>query len=138
MTGIDPAEADDNQHIVVSEDGKAAVWVGVIDDLWSMGKPVGQGGPWKDTEVKAGVPSDPYLIGFYDKKLLTVEQQSDKAVNMTIEIDPTGNGDWMVYDAFSLAPDTKKEVRFPKEFQARWIRLTADADTKATAWLVYE
>lgn len=138
MTGIDPAEADDNQHIVVSEDGKAAVWVGVIDDLWSMGKPVGQGGPWKDTEVKAGVPSDPYLIGFYDKKILTVEHQSDKAVNMTIEIDPTGNGDWMVYDAFSLAPDTKKEVRFPKEFQARWIRLTADADTKATAWLVYE
>ena len=138
MTGIDLAEADDNRHIVISDDGKAAVWVGVIDDLWSMGKPVGQGGPWKETAVKAGVPSDPYLIGFYDKKLLTVEHFSDKAVNMTIEIDPTGNGDWMVYDTFSLSPDTKKQIRFSKDFQARWIRLKTDVDTKATAWFVYE
>lgn len=23
-----------------------------IDDIWELGKPVGTGGPWKDTEVK--------------------------------------------------------------------------------------
>lgn len=36
MTGIDPKKDKDNEHIIVSEDGKAAVWAGTIDDLWSM------------------------------------------------------------------------------------------------------
>src|SRR5690554_8237578 len=64
MTGINPEEGEGNPHIIVSEDGKAAVWAGVIDDLWKLGKPTGIGGPWKDTSVKADEPSDPYLIGF--------------------------------------------------------------------------
>lgn len=36
MTGIDPKKDKDNEHVIVSEDGKAAVWAGAIDDLWSM------------------------------------------------------------------------------------------------------
>lgn len=138
MTGVTPEDAEDNPHVVVSEDGKAAVWVGTIDDLWEMGKPVGQGGPWKQTQVKANVPSDPYLIAFYDKKTLTLKQESDKAVNLTVEVDPTGNGDWMVYETYRVEPGKEKIVVLPDELQARWIRFVSDADTQATAWLVYE
>ena len=68
MTGVSPERAEENPHIVVSDDGQAAVWVGAIDDLWEMDKPVGQGGPWVKSPVKAGEPSDPYLIAFYDQK----------------------------------------------------------------------
>lgn len=138
MTGVSPKNADDNPHVVVSEDGKAAVWVGAIDDLWTMGKPVGQGGPWKQTKVKANIPSDPYLIAFYDKKTLTLKQESDKAVNLTIEVDPTGNGDWMAYETYRLKSRKEKKVVLPDDFQARWIRFVTDTDTQATAWLVYE
>src|SRR5690606_17360239 len=60
MTGIKP-DANDSEHIIRSNDGKAAVWAGVIDDLWKLGKPIGHGGPWKDTPAKPGIPSDPYL-----------------------------------------------------------------------------
>jgi len=66
MTGIDPKAAGSNDHLIVSDDKKAMVWAGVIDDLWKLGKPTGHGGPWKNTSVKANDPSDPYLIGFYD------------------------------------------------------------------------
>ena len=45
LTGVKPEEAGDNAHIIVSDDVKAAVWAGAIDDLWKLGKPVGQGGP---------------------------------------------------------------------------------------------
>ena len=34
LTGVTPEEGKENPHIIVSDDGKAAVWVGVIDDLW--------------------------------------------------------------------------------------------------------
>jgi hypothetical protein len=52
LTGITPEKATDNPHIILSDDKKAAVWVGVIDDLWKLGKPVGMGGPWNDSDVK--------------------------------------------------------------------------------------
>lgn len=138
MTGVNPEEGKENEHIVVSADGKAAVWVGTIDDLWQLGKPVGKGGPWKDCQVKAGVPSDPYLIGFYDKKTLTLSHNAVKDVTFTIEADPTGNGDWMEYRVQKVKAGEEWKFEFPEGFQARWIRFSTDADTQATAWLTYE
>lgn len=137
MTGIDPAQAGRNEHIVISDDGNAAVWVGAIDDLWKMGKPAGQGGPWKDSEVKAGVPSDPYLTGFYDKKELTLSHKSDVPVTFTVEADPTGCGDWMKWQTVTVNPGKEWEYTFPDGFQARWIRFVSDKDAVATAWLNY-
>ena len=138
MTGINPEGAGANEHIIVSEDGKAAVWAGAIDDLWKLGKPVGEGGPWKNTEVKAAVPSDPYLIGFYDRKTLTLSHQAEKEVKVTAEVDPTGNGDWMTYAVYTVKPGEVSEQVFPPAFQARWIRFVSDSDVKITAWLRYE
>ena len=96
MTGVDPRAGKENPHIIVSDDGKAAVWAGVIDDLWKLGKPVGYGGPWIQAAVKRGEISDPYLMVFYDKKELTLTVEGKNA-NITIEVDPTGNGDWVEY-----------------------------------------
>lgn len=138
LTGVNPEEGKNNEHIIVSNDGKAVVWVGVIDDLWQLGKPVGKGGPWKDAAVKAGIPSDPYLIGFYDKKKMVLSHQSPQDVLFTIEVDPTGNGDWMEYLVQKVKVGEKWTYEFPKEFQARWIRFYSNTDTKATAWLTYE
>lgn len=138
MTGIHPRQAKGNRHIIVSGDGKAAVWAGAIDDLWEMGKPVGKGGPWKDTSVKAGKASDPYLIGFYDKKELTLAHKSDKDVTFTVEVDPCGNGEWVKYTELTVKPGEKLVHRFGTAFQARWIRFIASDDTVATAWLEYK
>lgn len=138
LTGINPEEGKGNEHVIVSDDGKAAVWAGVIDDLWQLGKPVGRGGPWKDTAVKTGVPSDPYLIGFYDRKELALSHTSPHDVTFTVEVDPTGNGDWMEYLVQKVKAGEDWKYEFPKEFQARWIRFSTDTDTKATTWLTYE
>lgn len=138
MTGITPEERKDNPHMIISDDEKAAVWVGTIDDLWEMGKPVGNGGPWKDSNVKAGTPSDPYLIAFYDKKELTLSHLAQKNVSFTVEVDPTGNGDWMEYAIYEVKAGEKCKYNFPESFQARWIRFKTDSDVKATAWLEYK
>lgn len=138
MTGINPKAAGSNEHIIVSEDGKAAVWAGAIDDLWSMGKPTGKGGPWKNTAVEAGVASDPYLIGFYDKKDLTLSHNSQKDVTFTIEVDPTGNGKWMKYTTLTVKPGESLTHELKDPFQARWIRFSTDTNTNATAWLEYK
>jgi hypothetical protein len=138
MTGINPGIAKSNPHIFVSGDGKAAVWAGVIDDLWKMGKPRGQGGPWKYTNVNTGQPSDPYLIGFYDRKTMSLSHNSAEQVLFKVEVEPVGHGPWMKYLDIKVAPDKTFEHQFPDNFQARWIRFTTDKDCQATTWLEYE
>ena len=137
MTGIDPAAGKENPHIIVSDDGKAAVWAGAIDDLWKMGKPTGHGGPWFDTPVEAGLPSDPYLIADYDHKELRLEHTASSPVVITLEADPTGNGDWVTYATYTVRPGQPLIQQLPDTFQARWIRFRSDTPTRATAWLEY-
>ena len=138
MTGLKDELPQKNEHIIKSEDGQAAVWAGVIDDLWKMGKPIGEGGPWKNSDVKAGEPSDPYLIGFYDKRSLKLTNESDFAVKYEIQVEPVGHGPWMTYKEVSLNGGETFDYIFPDEFQSRWIRFIADKGCKATAWLKYK
>ncbi len=137
MTGIDPEVSKGNPHVVISSDGKAALWAGVIDDLWKIGKPVGSGGPWKNSDIKAGEPSDPYLIGFYDKRSLMISHSLNEPVTFKIEVEPIGHGPWMTYKQVILKPGEIFRYTFPDPFQARWIRFQSNKNCIATAWLEY-
>lgn len=136
LTGIQGGAG--NRHIIRSDDGEAALWVGVVDDLWKLGKVVGRGGPWKDSPVKADAPSDPYLMTGYDAKRLTLWHAHPQTVAMRVEVDITGDGHWVTYRSFAVAPGTATHHTFPAAFGAYWFRVTADTDCTATAWLVYE
>jgi hypothetical protein len=138
MTGVDPKESGNNPHIIISKDGSAAVWAGVIDDLWKLGKPTGHGGPWLNTNVAPGELSDPYLIGFYDERSLELSHRSDEQVTFRIEVEPVGHGPWMLYQTVTIAPGENYKHRFPDHFQSRWIRFSTDHATIATAWLEYK
>ncbi len=138
MTGINPKIGADNDHVIISDDDKAAVWVGVIDDLWKLGKPTGHGGPWKSTKVKADEPSDAYLIGFYDQKNLKISHQADRPVKFYIEVEPIGHGPWMIYMEVVIAPGETFDHEFSDGFQSRWIRFRTDTDCQTTTWLEYK
>ncbi len=138
MTGVDPEAADANEHIILSENGELAVWAGVIDDLWKLGKPVGKGGPWAGTAVEAGVPSDPYLFAFYDQRKLEIKHDSPEEVIFTIQFEPIGHGPWMDWKQVTVAPGETHLETFPDELEARWIRLASAKNCTATAMLTYE
>lgn len=137
LSGLDAAAAQGNPHVITSDDGKAMVWAGAIDDLWKLGKPTGHGGPWKNSDIKAGKSSDPYLIGFYDKRTLELSHDSKTPVTFKIEVNPIGHGPWMLYKEVTVAPGETFKHEFPDNFEVRWIRFTGDRDTKATAHLEY-
>ena len=134
MSGVAKDAPESNKHILRSTDGKTSVWAGAIDDLWKLGLPRGVGGPWKDTAVKAGEVSDPYLMTGYELKSLTLT--TSIPANITAEIDITGNGNWATYQTFEVKDETK--YTFPDSFAAYWIRFTSDKDCTATATLVYK
>ncbi len=132
------ANAAANPHIVRSDDGKAAVWLGTIDDLWKLGKPTGVGGPWQNSAVKAGKPSDAYLLWGYDDRRLTLTHSSTEPVAFRVEVDLTGEGDWVAHKSFTIEPGQSANYAFPASFQARWLRVIADKDCSATAKLTYQ
>ncbi|MBI5771978.1 MAG: hypothetical protein HZA93_29665 [Verrucomicrobia bacterium] len=127
-----------NPHIIRSTDGRAAVWLGAIDDLWAFGKATGVGGPWKDTAVTAGAPSEPYLLTGYDRKKLTLSHTAAAPVRMKLEVDLTGTGVWATYATLDVPAGRPLEHAFPDGYQAYWLRVTADTATTATAWLTYD
>ncbi|MFN3324313.1 MAG: hypothetical protein ACK5AZ_12515 [Bryobacteraceae bacterium] len=126
-----------SEHVVVSEDGQVALWLGVSDDLWQLGKPRGRGGPWRNSEVKAGIPSDPYLLTGYDRKRISLEHDHPSAVAIRIEVDLTGTGVWRPYREFDVPAGRPLDHEFEEGYSAYWLRAIADRDCAATVTLSY-
>lgn len=114
--------------------GTNGLWYGGIDDLWKMGKPVGEGGVWKNTAVKANEASLPYLMTGYDQKKVSIT--SDKDVNITLEIDFDLTG-FHQYKTFAIKAGQSINYEFPKGFSAHWVRAIADQDCQSTVMFTY-
>ncbi|MDR1745732.1 MAG: DUF4780 domain-containing protein [Tannerella sp.] len=117
---------------------QAGLWFGKTDDLWSWGKPSGEGGVWNNDAVSANQPSDPYLMYGFDKKSLHLWHDNSSSVNFTIDADVVGDGNFHTYRKQTVAPGEYFHHEFPDGYSARWVRITADKDCKATAWFVYD
>lgn len=132
--------ADDARgtHVVRSEDGACALWVGVVDDLWSLGKPRGTLGIWRDRLVQAGAPSDACLATGYDRKRLTLTHTAPTPVTFRVEADVCGTGQWTPVVNLEVPPGRAFKYRFADAFGAYWLRVVALADVTATATLVYD
>ncbi len=112
-----------------------ALKVGAIDEMWSVGKAVGQGGPWRETSVKAGEPSDPYLMNGFDRKELVLK--ADKACTVALEVDIDGWGTWVKAGEYALNAEKERKIVFPRAFGGYWARFTSDADAVVTAQFTY-
>jgi len=123
-------------QIIRSGDGKAALWLGNVDDLFHFGHPRGIGGPWRNTSVRGGEPSDAYLMCGYDRKTLRLKAES--AATVTLEVDVDASGHWHKLAGFPLQPGRTLQYDFPIGYGAHWLRLVADRDTVASAMLAYE
>jgi hypothetical protein len=113
------------------------VWLGVVDDLWQLGKPRGEGGPWKDTAVIAGQPSDPYLMTGFSRKTLRLSHDRPEPIRVRVDVDLNGTGLWVPYRTFDVPAGRTLEHEFPAGYDAYWVRTAALTDARATAQLSY-
>lgn len=116
---------------------QANLWFGKTDDLWSWGKPQGWGGPWWESEVRAGEPSDPYLMTGFDKKCLHLENLGDATITVTVEVDVHGHGRFGKVIDLAVEPGGLTTHVFPDGFSAHWVRVVSDADSTVSAQLFY-
>ena len=109
--------------IFPTSDGKAAVWCGVMDDLWSLGAPRGEGGPLCGTAVLAG----------YRRKTLTLRHDQAAPVVFTVEVDMAANGDFVAAKTFEVPAGREMTIRLEDSFAAHWVRFRTNASCSATA-----
>ena len=112
--------------------------VGFIEDLWHFGKPRGVGGPWKNSPVKAGVPSPAYMMTGFDRKAFELLHDAEKAVTFRLDVDFLGTGQWHPYAKYKVPPGRSLRSELPDGYSAHWVRVTADVNCSATAWFTYE
>ena len=134
LTGL-KAESS-GHHIIRSNDGKAALWAGVVDDLWQLGKPRGVGGPWYETLVEADQPSDPYLMTGYDRKRVSITSSSEATIHLEVDVD--GTGLWIPARSFKLTAGQTIDYEFPAGFSAYWLRAVSNSRTQASVTLTYD
>ena len=114
---------------------QSGIWMGKTDDLWRFGKPAGWGGPWWESRVEPGVPSDPYLMTGFDAKCLHVRHDAGKPIGFHIELDFMGHGAFERYA--TLQTDRYAVHTFPSGLSAHWVRIVSDDACTATAQFHY-
>ena len=86
--------------------------------------------------MRAGAPSDPYLMTGYDHK--TLRLTADRPTVISVQVDLTGTGTWRTWREIDLkTPGQTVEHVFPAAFQAYWIRFISQGDATASAQLEY-
>lgn len=133
-----PPDAERSGRVFGGEAGCPKLWFGMVDDLWRLGKPVGEGGPWKETAAQAGRPSDPFLMTGFDRKRLSLSHDADVPVRFRVEIDYSNRDFWKEYQTITVPPGETTVYEFPPRYSAHWVRFVTDRDCTATAWLRYE
>ena len=136
LSGI-KANAKTDGHVFRDRNRTTGLWFGGIDDLWKLGKPVGTGGPWKDSPSLPGVPSDPYLMRGYDRKSVTLSHSANGSVEIKLEIDIDGEGRWIPYQQYSVPSGETVSDEFPTGFSASWVRAIANAETSVSVQFEY-
>ncbi len=123
---------------------QSGLWFGSIDELAAWGKPSGWGAVWRHDEVRAGEPSDPFLMTGFDRKSLHLlrEDEGDAPIEVVVEVDFLGDGTWAEYATFRLDPkgsaaNSYLHHEFPDAFGAHWVRTRATRDARLTAQFHY-
>jgi hypothetical protein len=133
MGGNQTSPNNDNNS--VAGQPQSGIWFGKTDDLWSWGKPQGWGGPWRRTPVKAGEPSEPFLMTGFDKKVLHLK--ADKLARFEVQVDFLGSGEWVTYEKMNTSAEGYRYHAFPAGFSAHWVRIVPEVTCTASAEFIY-
>lgn len=109
------------------------LWFGSREELERFGPKAGWGGVWFKDKVRAGVPSDPFLVAGYEQRILHLRREDDRAVVVSVEVDEKGNGHWKKIREIRLE-DVYAYWILPESLEAEWIRLVPDSDNTVTAY----
>ena len=112
------------------------IWFGTKDELLRFGPAAGWGGVWQNDAVKAGIPSDPYLLITAANRTLHIKHDAQTPMTFTVEIDRNGDGNWQKSHDITVNNGYAYHT-LPKTLAGEWVRLVPDKDCVASAMFHY-
>jgi hypothetical protein len=100
-----------------------------------FGPSAGWGGMWMDDAVKAGEPSDPFLVTGFDRRWLHLAHSAGSDAIVTLELDALGDGTWRELTTVPMPAAGYTSLAVPADAGPGWLRVKANREGIATAFL---
>jgi hypothetical protein len=121
------------EHVVTSTDGNAAVWLGVVDDLWKLGRPVGKAKIGLSERNPGIWTSDPVLAyGFGDIEI-ACQVSGGRGGVVFVDADISGDGTWVAISRIQIPPSGRGHAQIDKRLHPYWLRIRTAPGTDAIA-----
>ena len=113
------------------------LWFGTQKELNQFGPKAAWGGVWLNDPVKANTWSDPILLAGYEQRVIHLAHEAPAAIRFTLQVDETGNGNWVNWQAIGLEANGYTNIVIPEDLSVEWLRIKVDQPCTATAYLHY-
>ena len=105
------------------------LWFTSLDTPDRLGPAIGRGSVWLNEDVKAFIPSDPFLLSGFTKRVLHLEHNAVANTAFTLEVDQAGNDHWTTWKEVTLSTEIKNAwVEIPADLKGTWIRIKTSRD----------
>lgn len=120
-------------HVVTSTDANAAVWLGVVDDLWKLGRPVGKAKTGLNNRDAGIWTSDPILANGFGDIEITCQISGGLGGVVFVDADISGNNTWIGVCRIQVMPGSKGHAAIDKRLHPYWVRIRTAPGTDAIA-----
>ncbi|MFM7186810.1 MAG: hypothetical protein ACKO14_03240 [Armatimonadota bacterium] len=129
--------AKPGEHVVTSKDGNAAVWLGVADDLWKLGRPVGRARIGLSIRNAGMWTSDPVLANGFGDAFITCQVSGGRGGVAFIDADISGDGTWVAISRIQVPPGGRGHAQIDKRLHPYWLRIRTAPGTDAIADITF-
>ena len=120
-------------HVVTSTDGNAAVWLGVVDDIWKLGRPIGKAMTGLNNRNAGSWTSDPILANGFGDTEITCQIAGGLGGVVFVDADISGNGTWIGLCRIQVMPGGKGHAAIDKRLHPYWLRIRTAPGTEVIA-----
>ncbi len=129
--------AKPGEHIVTSKDGAAAVWLGVVDDIWKLGRPVGRAQIGLTVRNAGMWTSDPVLANGFGDVFITCRVSGGLGGVVFVDADISGDGTWVGVSRILVLPGARGHAKIDKRLHPYWLRIRTAPGTDAIADITF-
>lgn len=111
------------------------LWFTSLDTPDQLGPATAAGAIWMEEAVEADTYSLPFLLAGWPQRQAWMKNHSSQTVELTIEIDPKGDGQWQEWQRLELLAGKSLNLAIEPSLEGEWLR--AKSNTAATLSLAF-
>ena len=113
------------------------LWFTSMNQPDLLGPNTAEGAVWLNENVAADTFSEPFLFSGWTRRSAWIQNNGDREVSFTFEIDKNGKGSWTVLKTVKVGAKSAANIPFSANETGEWIRIKTNQPTNASAQFSY-